>query len=32
MSKHYADQHGADNRLYCRPRFLDHAELAEVKP
>lgn len=27
----YAAMHGAENRLYCKPRFLTHDELAEVK-
>mmetsp|Transcript_10911 Transcript_10911/g.17771 ORF Transcript_10911/g.17771 Transcript_10911/m.17771 type:complete len:480 (-) Transcript_10911:429-1868(-) len=26
----YAQMHGKDSRIYCRPRFLSHAELAEV--
>ena len=26
----YARMHGAENRVYCQPRFLTHAELAEV--
>jgi glycosyltransferase involved in cell wall biosynthesis len=30
MAAHYAELHGPDDRLYCRPRFLDHHELAEV--
>lgn len=31
MAAHFAEQHGAENRLYCAPRFLDHEELAEVR-
>lgn len=26
----YASLHGATNRIYCKPRFLSHEELAEV--
>lgn len=26
----YAKLHGKQNRIFCRPQFLDHAELAEV--
>ena len=26
----YAKLHGRDNRIYCKPRFLSHAELAAV--
>lgn len=26
----YAKLHGPTNRIYCKPRFLNHAELAEV--
>jgi phosphatidylinositol alpha 1,6-mannosyltransferase len=26
----YAKMHGKEQRIYCRPRFLSHAELAEV--
>lgn len=26
----YGAMHGAENRVYCKPRFLDHEELAEV--
>jgi glycosyltransferase involved in cell wall biosynthesis len=26
----YAALHSKENRLYCRPKFLDHPELAEV--
>lgn len=26
----YAKMHGPTNRIYCKPRFLNHAELAEV--
>lgn len=26
----YGAMHGEENRLYCKPRFLDHEELAEV--
>jgi len=26
----YAKLHGAANRIFCRPQFLEHAELAEV--
>ena len=29
-AKKYADFHSAENRIYCRPRFLSHPELAEV--
>lgn len=28
--KLYAALHGAENRIYCRPRFLSHEELAQV--
>jgi glycosyltransferase involved in cell wall biosynthesis len=31
MAAHYAELHGEEHRLYCRPRFLDHHELAEVR-
>lgn len=27
---YYAKAHSKDNRIYCKPRFLDHKELAEV--
>ena len=26
----YAAMHGKENRLYCKPRFLAHAELARI--
>jgi glycosyltransferase involved in cell wall biosynthesis len=26
----YAEYHGPENRVYCRPKFLNHPELAEV--
>jgi hypothetical protein len=26
----YGAMHGAENRIYCKPRFLDHEELADV--
>ena len=26
----YAKLHGKENRIYCKPRFLTHAQLAEV--
>lgn len=26
----YANLHGVENRIYCRPKFLSHQELAEV--
>ncbi len=26
----YAKLHGKENAIYCRPRFLEHNELAEV--
>lgn len=26
----YAKKHGKENRIYCKPRFLDHDELAEM--
>lgn len=29
-AKKYADYHGQENRIYCRPKFLSHPELAEV--
>lgn len=28
--KQYSALHGAENRVYCRPRFLSHEELAQV--
>ncbi len=27
----YAKGHGKENKLYCKPRFLSHAELAQVR-
>jgi glycosyltransferase involved in cell wall biosynthesis len=27
----WAKRHGKENRVYCKPRFLTHLELAEVK-
>lgn len=29
-ASHYAKMHSKENRIYCRPRFLSHGELAEV--
>mmetsp|Transcript_30561 Transcript_30561/g.33379 ORF Transcript_30561/g.33379 Transcript_30561/m.33379 type:complete len:438 (-) Transcript_30561:265-1578(-) len=29
-AKKYADYHGKENRIYCKPRFLSHPELAEI--
>ena len=26
----YRELHGSENRIYCQPRFLSHAELAEI--
>jgi glycosyltransferase involved in cell wall biosynthesis len=26
----YSKMHGKDSRIYCKPRFLNHQELAEV--
>ena len=30
LAAYYAAMHGKDNRIYCKPAFLSHAELAEV--
>ena len=27
----YAELHGKENRVYCKPRFHSHVELAEVR-
>ena len=27
----WAQRHGKENRVYCKPRFLTHVELAEVR-
>ena len=30
QAEEYAQLHGKDNRIYCKPRFLNHDELAQV--
>lgn len=30
MSDHYSQYHSAENRIYCKPGFLTHEELAQV--
>ena len=31
MASYFAEMHGPENRIYCKPRFLDHFVLAEVR-